>query len=116
MAWAERASRNVGQMIATLAALAGMMASAQGVQTRTPEAAPPSTVERATSGDSPDDPGPLATDLSPALTHADISKAAAKVASWELARTEVTFNQQWTYAALYDGMLAATKTTGDSRY
>jgi rhamnogalacturonyl hydrolase YesR len=28
----------------------------------------------------------------------------------------VTFNQQWTYAALYDGMLAASKTTGDARY
>jgi len=26
------------------------------------------------------------------------------------------FNQQWTYAALYDGMLAASKTTGDQRY
>jgi rhamnogalacturonyl hydrolase YesR len=99
-----------------LAVVAGMMASAQGIQTKAPEAAPPSTVERATSGDSPDDPGPLATDLSPAITHAEISKAAARVANWELARTEATFNQQWTYAALYDGMLAATKTTGDPRY
>jgi unsaturated rhamnogalacturonyl hydrolase len=103
-------------MIAMLAVVAGMMASAQGVQTKTPAGTPSSTVERATSGDSPDDPGPLATDLSPALTHADISKTAAKVASWELARTEATFNQQWTYAALYDGMLAASKTTGDRHY
>jgi rhamnogalacturonyl hydrolase YesR/catechol 2,3-dioxygenase-like lactoylglutathione lyase family enzyme len=73
-------------------------------------------VERATAGDSPDDPGPLATDLSPAITHEAISKAARKVADWELDRTEATFNQQWTYAALYDGMLAASKTTGDARY
>ena len=35
---------------------------------------------------------------------------------WELTRTKETFNQQWTYAALYDGMLAASKTTGDAHY
>jgi hypothetical protein len=39
-----------------------------------------------------------------------------KVADWQLARSEQRFNQQWTYAALYDGMLAASKATGDPRY
>jgi rhamnogalacturonyl hydrolase YesR len=73
-------------------------------------------VDRAASGDSPDDPGPLATDLSPALTHAAIRQAVRKVADWQLARSEQKFNQQWTYAALYDGMLAASKATGDPRY
>ncbi len=116
MAWVADAGKNLGQTMTMLALLAGVMAGAQGGQTKTPDTAPPSTVERATSGDSPDDPGPQATELSPALTHAEISKAASKVARWELARTEATFNQQWTYAALYDGMLAATKTTGDPRY
>jgi rhamnogalacturonyl hydrolase YesR/catechol 2,3-dioxygenase-like lactoylglutathione lyase family enzyme len=99
--------------------VAGLTASHPIAQTKTPEATPsaaPSSVERATAGDSPDDPGPLATDLSPAITHEAISKAARKVADWELGRTEATFNQQWTYAALYDGMLAASKTTGDARY
>jgi rhamnogalacturonyl hydrolase YesR/catechol 2,3-dioxygenase-like lactoylglutathione lyase family enzyme len=99
--------------------VAGLTASHPIAQTKTPEATPsaaPSSVERATAGDSPDDPGPLATDLSPAITHEAISKAARKVADWELDRTEATFNQQWTYAALYDGMLAASKTTGDARY
>jgi unsaturated rhamnogalacturonyl hydrolase len=38
------------------------------------------------------------------------------VADWQLARAEPIFNQQWTYAALYDGLLAASKTTGDPRY
>jgi rhamnogalacturonyl hydrolase YesR/catechol 2,3-dioxygenase-like lactoylglutathione lyase family enzyme len=99
--------------------VAGLTASHPIAQTKTPDATPsaaPSSVERATAGDSPDDPGPLATDLSPAITHEAISKAARKVADWELGRTEATFNQQWTYAALYDGMLAASKTTGDARY
>jgi rhamnogalacturonyl hydrolase YesR/catechol 2,3-dioxygenase-like lactoylglutathione lyase family enzyme len=104
------------QIAAMLAMAAGMMASAQAGQTKTAEAAPPSPVERATAGDSPDDPGVLATDLFPAMTDAAIRKAARKVADWELARTEATFNQQWTYAALYDGMLAASRTTGDPRY
>jgi rhamnogalacturonyl hydrolase YesR len=67
-------------------------------------------------GDSPDDPGPLATDISPALTHAAIRKAERKVADWQLATAEEKFNQQWTFAALYDGMLAASKSTGDPRY
>jgi unsaturated rhamnogalacturonyl hydrolase len=76
----------------------------------------PVAVERAASGDSPDDPGPLATDLSPAITHEAVRKAAKKVADWELARAEPKFNQQWTFAALYDGLLAASRTTGDPRY
>ena len=75
-----------------------------------------SPVDRVASGDSPDDPGPLAIDLSPALTPAAIRKAVRKVADWQLARAESTFNQQWTYAALYDGFLAASRTTGDRRY
>jgi unsaturated rhamnogalacturonyl hydrolase len=105
-------------VLATLAGLAGVIASAQIASPKTPEgqAATPLSVERASAGDSPDDPGPLATDLSPALTHAAIRKAAQKVADWQLARAEPIFNRQWTYAALYDGLLAASKTTGDPRY
>jgi len=119
MAWAANVRSKVGRVTAILAMVAGLTASHPIAQTKTPEATPsaaPSSVERATAGDSPDDPGPLATDLSPAITHEAISKAARKVADWELDRTEATFNQQWTYAALYDGMLAASKTTGDARY
>jgi unsaturated rhamnogalacturonyl hydrolase len=91
------------------------LASAQTPEPKTPSASPGS-VERAFVGDAPDDPGPLATDISPAFTHAAIRKVAHKVADWELARTEKTFNQQWTYAAMYDGMLAASKVTGDPRF
>jgi rhamnogalacturonyl hydrolase YesR len=122
MMTAEKMSGGAGRIawiLVFMAALAGWTASAQSNQPKTPEAVPaetPPSVDRAASGDAPDDPGPLATDISPAITHAAISKAARKVADWQLARAERTFNQQWTYAALYDGMLAVSKTTGDARY
>ena len=82
----------------------------------TAAAAAASSVERATAGDAPDNPGPLATDISPALTHAAIRHAAKKVGDWQLAHAEATFNLQWTYAALYDGLLAASRLTSDPRY
>jgi len=109
----------IAWILVIIAALAGWAASAQIAQPKTPEAVPsatPPSVDRVASGDAPDDPGPLATDISPAITHAAISKAARKVADWQLARAEHTFNQQWTYAALYDSMLAVSKMTGDARY
>ena len=39
-------------------------------------------------GDAPADPGPLATDLSPALKPAAIHAAMRKVADWQVAREE----------------------------
>jgi unsaturated rhamnogalacturonyl hydrolase len=121
MAKASRVNDNVWRVLSVLTSLAGLVglsARAQVAQPKAPDAqaATSLAVERASAGDSPDDPGPLATNLSPALTHADIRKAAQKVANWQLARAEPIFNQQWTYAALYDGLLAASKTTGDPRY
>jgi len=68
------------------------------------------------SGDAPDDPGPLATDLSPELKPKAIQAAVKKVADWQLKVAEPTFNRLWTYAAMYDGLLAASKTTGDPKY
>jgi unsaturated rhamnogalacturonyl hydrolase len=118
MAKKARVRGRVWQVVFLLAAVVGF-ASAQVAQPKSTESAPattPASVERESAGDSPDDPGPLATDISPALTHAAIHKAARKVADWQLARAEGKFNQQWTFAALYDGMLAASKTTGDARY
>jgi len=77
--------------------------------------ASPLTAERATTGDEPDDPGPLANDLSPALNSAAIRAAMTKVADWQLRVAEPKFNSQWTFAALYDGLLAASATTGDPK-
>ncbi len=74
------------------------------------------TVDREVVGDAPDDPGPLATDISPALKPADIRRAIKKVADWQLNVAERNFNSQWTYAALYDGLIAASTATGDPRY
>jgi len=97
----------------------GTNVSAQSAQPPATASAPApaaSTVERAAAGDSLDAPGPLATDLSPAITHAAVRQAAKKVADWQLAYAAPKFNQQWTFAALYDGFLAASKTTGDPKY
>ena len=67
-------------------------------------------------GDAPDDPGPLATGLSTELKPKAIDAAMKKVADWQIAHAEAHFNQQWTFAALYDGLIAASKTTGDAKY
>lgn len=67
-------------------------------------------------GDTPDDPGSLATDVSPAFTPEAIAKAERKVGDWELAHSQSHFNQDWTYAALYRGFLAAAKSLHSHDY
>ena len=74
------------------------------------------SVEREHVGDAPDNPGPLATGLSAELKPKAIDAAMKKVADWQVAVAEPNFNKQWTFAALYDGLLAASKTTGDPKY
>jgi rhamnogalacturonyl hydrolase YesR len=76
----------------------------------------PAAAERDAAGDQPDDPGPLAANLSPAMNRGAILHAVKLVADWQLAHAEGRYNIQWTYAALYDGMLAASRATGDPRY
>ena len=78
--------------------------------------AAPSPVERAHVGDAPDDPGPLATDLSAEIKLKAIDAAMKKVGDWQVKVAEPNFNKQWTFAALYDGLFAASKTTGDPKY
>jgi unsaturated rhamnogalacturonyl hydrolase len=75
-----------------------------------------SAVERTKEGDQPDNPGPVATDLSPRLTSLAIRAAMKKVGDWQLRFGEANFNNDWTFAALYDGLIAASKTTGDPAY
>jgi unsaturated rhamnogalacturonyl hydrolase len=67
-------------------------------------------------GDAPDDPGPLAVGLSAEIKPKAIDAAMKKVADWQVAYAETHFNKQWTFAALYDGLIAASKTTGDAKY
>ena len=44
-------------------------------------------------GDSPDNPGPLARNLSPALKPAAVAKAMRKVGDWELSHSRKYFSQ-----------------------
>jgi unsaturated rhamnogalacturonyl hydrolase len=66
-------------------------------------------------GDAPDSPPPLA-GLSPALEHKAIEAAMRKVGDWELERSRPSFSQDWTFAALYAGFMAAAKTLPEPRY
>ena len=59
-------------------------------------------------GDTPEVAGPLATDLSSAMDRDAIGKAMRKVGDWQLERSRNDFNQDWTFAALYRGFLAAS--------
>lgn len=61
-------------------------------------------------------PGRIDATLSPEFTHKDVRRAMVKVADWQLKDAEGRWTQDWTYAPLYSGLLAASKTTGNSRY
>jgi unsaturated rhamnogalacturonyl hydrolase len=66
-------------------------------------------------GDVPADAGPKAK-LSASLNPAAVRTVIAKVAAWELARMQPYFTRNWTFAALYTGLMAASRATGDPRY
>jgi unsaturated rhamnogalacturonyl hydrolase len=88
----------------TLLTLALLLSSAVPAQ----QPAPP--------GDAPANAGPLATDLSPALTRRDISKAMRRVADWQLARLPAQAQYDWTFAALYAGMMAVPTDVAGDKY
>lgn len=67
-------------------------------------------------GSSPEDGGPMATDLSPALTGPAIAKAMRKVADWELQTNQPYFDQIWTSSALYTGYMAAARSLNEPKY
>lgn len=67
-------------------------------------------------GDAPEAPGPLASDVSPAFTRQAVAHATRKVGDWELKHTQSYFNQNWTYAALYRGFVAASKALPSKEY
>jgi unsaturated rhamnogalacturonyl hydrolase len=60
--------------------------------------------------DSPSDPGPFAKDLSPDMRSLDIQAALRKVADWQTSRMNGAPSQDWTFATLYIGLLAASAT------
>ncbi|HEV2487967.1 MAG TPA: glycoside hydrolase family 88 protein [Terracidiphilus sp.] len=68
-------------------------------------------------GDQPGDPGPLATDLSPALHSKPIRAVMRKVADWELQRVQAQPpSRAWDFGALDIGLMAASRTLRDPRY
>ena len=77
-------------------------------------------------GSVPDDPGPLAKDLSPRLMPKRIAAAMHKVADWQLAQSQEYFavfdrtrqldGRIWTWGALYSGLMAASESLGDPKY
>ena len=54
--------------------------------------------------------------LSPKLRAADVQKAMRLVADWQVGHAEGKWNQDWTYAPLYLGLLAASETLHDAKY
>ncbi len=73
-------------------------------------------VDEHAAGDSPQEPGPPAHDLSANLRHHAVKAAMRKVAGWQLARIENQASQDWTFATLYLGFLEASNTLHDPRY
>jgi unsaturated rhamnogalacturonyl hydrolase len=78
-------------------------------QISSPAVAPPPA------GDAPLNPGPLS-HLSAGLSRGAIRNAMRKVADWQLARLPAKPSEDWTFAALYTGMIAASDTLEDPRY
>jgi unsaturated rhamnogalacturonyl hydrolase len=103
-------------IVASCMTLAGLLALPACTGACLHAQAPATAVQADPSGDDSPSPGPLATNLSPALRPRAIRKAMRKVADWQLRTAESRFSTDWTYAALYDGLLAASRTTGDPRY
>ncbi len=67
-------------------------------------------------GDAPDNPGPLATDLSYSIKPKAVAKAMRKVADWQLQRSQPYFDRIWTWSVLYSGFMAASDSLGDPKY
>src|SRR5580698_808486 len=113
----------IGRSTNCVFATAMLLLTVQGVMSAQkyplPTAAQQAGIDKDTSrhfGDSPADPGPLATDLSPDLTPAAIDAATRKVADWQLARSQPYFDRIWTWSVLYSGFMAASDSTGVAKY
>jgi unsaturated rhamnogalacturonyl hydrolase len=69
----------------------------------------------APAGDAPSDAGPLASNLSSRLTRRDLARAMKLVGDWQLHRLPADAQYEWTFAALYAGMMAVpAEVAGDA--
>ena len=110
-------NRWIGTLALCLAAVSTTTLYAQSYPVPTP--AQQQGIDKDTArhfGDAPADPGPLAADLSAAITPSAIDTATRKVADWELVRSEPYFDRIWTWSVLYSGFMAASESTGDPKY
>ena len=71
---------------------------------------------KASVGDAPADPGPLAAGLDRSVKPAAVKAAMRIVADWQVARIADTPSQDWTFATLYAGLIAASDALKDPRY
>jgi rhamnogalacturonyl hydrolase YesR len=86
----------------------GWFASHAAAQTEHVKPAPP--------GDSLATPGPLAQDLSPALTRPALAQAMKRVADWQLGRLPAQPQYDWTFAALYAGFMGVPDEVAGDKY
>jgi rhamnogalacturonyl hydrolase YesR len=103
--------------IAIFAAISGLQQTA--VAQHTPSAKEQANIDMNAVrhfGDDPDNPGPLATDLSTSTKPAAVANAMRKVADWQLKTSQSNFDYNWTWSALYTGFMAASDSLGDAKY
>jgi unsaturated rhamnogalacturonyl hydrolase len=95
---------------AFLAALAALLLTLSpfAVQAQRRRTAPP--------GDSPADAGPLAHNLSAKFKRRDLAKAMKLVADWQLGRLPAEAQYDWTWAALYTGLMAVPDQVAGDKY
>src|ERR1035437_2952219 len=89
-------------LFALISPLAVQSAHAQG------KVAPP--------GDNLPTAGPLAENLSPKFTKADLAKAMKIVADWQLTRQPAVPQTDWTWAALYTGFMGVPDAVAGDKY
>jgi rhamnogalacturonyl hydrolase YesR len=115
MRWLRKSLRAAGSIAVLVGILAAVFAGAGSAACLAQQTAGKDAV--ASPGDQPSDPGPLASDLSPALHAKPIHAAMKKVADWELARVEAQPpSRAWDFGALDIGLMAASRTLHDRRY
>jgi unsaturated rhamnogalacturonyl hydrolase len=97
----------IATVVITLFALSHFDSAACAQEKKSPVAPP---------GDSLPTPGPLAQILSPKLDRTDLASAMMLVADWQLTRLPEQAQFDWTWAALYDGLMAVPDQVAGNKY
>lgn len=100
----------------TLAAVAVLLSSSTLARAQAQPSAQHYKSNVAPPGDSLATPGPLAENLSPKFTRADVGKAMKLVADWQLGRMPPETQYDWTWAALYAGFMGVPDSIAGDKY